>query len=437
MLKHKVVYVFLLIMLAFGLMGCSNNSNGNASGENSKKVTIRFGWWGDPPRNKVYNAIIAEFEKEHPDIKVKGEALSRGDYWDKMATEIAGGNAPDIIGMHQTFVSDYARRNTLLSLDKYINSGVINLDDFPDSVKASSKVGNTTYMVAQGVTMSGQIYNASLLKELGVSTPDMDWSWDDFSDKALEIKKAFEAKGEGKGHWGVSDQSNNFQPLFQYYVREKGNQLYTEDGKIAFTEQNVIDWFTMWDKLRKEGAIPDAATSDEYANVSLEQSLIVKGKVAISGLPANQLYLYQQQMKDQKVEMIRQPTLEGKGGELIEGAYLSISAESKHPKEAAEFINFFVNNERAGKIFKVEQGNPGSTKIAKLIEPSLEPAQQSAMKFIEDTLQTATKAPYPPKGNTEITTAFEDAASSIAFGKASIKEASDTFMKKAKSILNQ
>jgi multiple sugar transport system substrate-binding protein len=426
-LLFSLISVFLLV----GVVGCSSgDSSKEASGDGKdKKVEIRFTWWGDTKRHEVYNGIVDRFEEKYPNIKVKREFGGWPEYWEKLTTQIAGGNAPDVVSMHQFYVSDYARRKALLELSDYVSNDTINQKEFAESVVNSGKVDDKLYMIAQGVTMPGWVYNPALFDQLGVEYPDPNWTYEDFKNKVLELKE--------KGIWGVSDMSGGQpQPNFRYFVRANGQDLYTEDGKLGFTKDVLVKWWTMWDELRKAEAIPDAATGAEYESAPLEQNLFVTGKIAMHQIPANQLYLYQQQFKEGDLKLVRMPSLEGgEKGEYIEGAYLSIAAKSKHPKEAAQFINFFVNEEKALELFKVEQGSPGSAKMAEFVKPLLDPAQSSAVDLIQAALKDASPAPYAPLGASELEAAFKDSASAISFGKLSVEEAAAQFMKQAESIL--
>ncbi|MCM3160064.1 ABC transporter substrate-binding protein [Metabacillus litoralis] len=436
--KMKAFLIMLLsAFLIIGIVGCSSgettsNNESNGEGSNEKQVEIRFSWWGDTKRNEVYNAIVDRFEEEHPNIKVKREFGGWTDYWDRLATQTAGGNAPDVVSMHQFYVSDYARRNALLNLNEYVDAGKINLENFPESTTNSGKVGDDLFMVAKGVTMSGWVYNTALFDKLGVEYPNMDWTWEDFQEKVKEIHKA--SNGE---IWGSADMSGGqLQPNLRYFLRQKGKDLFDDEGKIAFTKEDVIEWWTMWDNLRKEGAIPDAATSTEYEGAPLEQNLFVTGKTAIQQLPANQIYLYQQQFNEGEIQIVRMPHIDGgENGEYIEGAYLSITEKSEHPEEAAMFIDFFVNAEKALELFKVEQGAPGSTEMQEFVKPLLDPAQQRAVEFIQKTVEYGEPAPYAPLGVNEVEQAFKDNASAISFGQKTVAEAAEDFMNTAEGIL--
>jgi multiple sugar transport system substrate-binding protein len=445
------LFMLLSIVLLFGLAACgsaNNNapsetaanepsantaSNAPAAEDKKEPVEIRFAWWGDTKRNELYNAIVDRFEEEYPHITVKREFGGWGDYWDRLTTQIAGGNAPDVVSMHQFYVSDYARRDALVDLDTVVSSGELNLADFPESAIDSGKINDTLYMVPKGVTMPGWAYNTALLDELGVEYPDMDWTWDDFIAKVIEIKE----KSGSKNIWGAPDGGGGQpQPNFRYFLRQNGQDLYTEDGKLGFTKDKLVEWWTMWDGLRQKGAIPDATTGTEYENAPLEQNMFVKGLTAITQIPANQIYLYQQQFQSGEIRMVRMPRKEGgENGEYIEGAYLSITKKSKHPKEAALFINFFINSEKSLELFKVEQGSPASTKMSEFVKPLLDPAQQRAVSFIQETLQYAQPSVYAPLGAAEVEQAFKDNATAIAFGQKSVEEAAESFIKTAEEVL--
>lgn len=445
-MQKKMKALLLIIiscLLMVGLSACSGGSSNvdseseavnraeSTDNNENKPVEIRFTWWGDSKRNEVYNAIADRFEEEYPHITVKREFGGWGDYWDRLSTQIAGGNAPDVVSMHQFYVSDYARRNALLDLESVTEQ--INLGDFPEQTVDSGRIDGKLYMVPKGVTMPGWVYNTALFDELGVQYPDMNWTWEEFSAKVTELAE----KGASKNIWGAQDMSGGqLQPNFRYFLRQNGKDLFTEDGKLGFEKEQLVAWWTMWDELRKKNAIPDASTGEEYDNVPLEQSMFVQGKIAMHQIPANQIYLYQQQFESGELQMVRLPHIEGgPNGEYIEGAYLSISEKSKHPKEAAMFIDFFINSEKSLELFKVEQGSPASSVMSEYVKPLLEPAQQRAVDFIQETLPYAESAVYAPIGVQVVETAFADNASLIAFGEITVEQAADNFFKAASEFI--
>src|SRR5699024_6396681 len=132
-----------------------------------------------------------------------------------------------------------------------------------------------------GITMPGYVFNDSYFEELGVDPPDFDWTWEEFPDKIREIGDAMD-----DGQWGIDDISGGqLQPAFRYYARSYGQDVFTEDGTLGFDEELLTDWWSMWDELREDDYIPDAATGNEYEGLPLEANMFATNITALLGLP--------------------------------------------------------------------------------------------------------------------------------------------------------
>ncbi|HBM79256.1 MAG TPA: sugar-binding protein [Clostridiaceae bacterium] len=439
----SIVSMLIVSTMVFGLFtGCSGkapsdgNSTNDTSSDSGEKVKISFTWWGDTARNAIYNKICDLFETANPNIKVDRPFGSWAQYWDKLATQIASGSAPDIIGMHQDYVSEYSSRKALLDLKPYVDSGILKTSDIPESAYKGGFISGKLYMIPQGIVTSGYLYNTATFDKLGIEYPKMDWTWEEFAQKAIEIKKVADSKNIKM--WGSSDDSGLLMPTFNYWVRTNGQVLFTDEGKIGFTQDVAENWFIFWKNLRDKNAIPDASTNTEYANLPIEQNLFSTGKVGIASLPANQLWLYQNLAKSGNINIVRIPHLAGKAnGEYVEGSFLSITAASKHPKEAAKFINFFINNTDAQRTFKLEQGVPATTTAVQAVTPDMTPVQLRTIKFVNDTLKIAGNAPYAPAGVAEIRTDFTNVASEVAFNKITPREGAIKFIKQCNDVLSR
>src|SRR5690606_26025456 len=77
--------------------------------------SLRLTFWGGQPRaDRTYK--VTDLYKEAKGVDVEGEFLAWNDYWPKLATQTAGGNAPDIIQMDYRFIVEYAKRNAIAPL---------------------------------------------------------------------------------------------------------------------------------------------------------------------------------------------------------------------------------------------------------------------------------------------------------------------------------
>ena len=97
-----------------GLTACAPGSSGGGPGRRTR-TTLALAYWSNPTRTKNTDAEIAAFMAANPDLKSRppGEFAT---YWDKLATQTAGGTAPDIIQMDMAYIADYGSRGALLDL---------------------------------------------------------------------------------------------------------------------------------------------------------------------------------------------------------------------------------------------------------------------------------------------------------------------------------
>src|SRR4029450_1357993 len=119
-----------------GLSACAPGSSGGGSqggGGQGGGTNLALAWWGNPARNKNTQAMVDAYMKANPDVKRSGQQGESNSYWDKLATQTAGGQAPDIIQMDMLYIAEYGTRGALLDL------GSIDTSKFGEGTGASGK----------------------------------------------------------------------------------------------------------------------------------------------------------------------------------------------------------------------------------------------------------------------------------------------------------
>ncbi len=387
-----------------------------ASALASGTTEIRAAWWGDTKRFDLYNSIVAEFTKANPDIKVVSEPVSWTDYWDKLSVQVAGGNAPDFIGMHPQYAADYIGRGMVEPLDQYIKDGIITTDGWAQGTLNTGVVNGVTYMIPMGVTFTSQFVNEGMFKDLGIDVPAFDWTYDTVKEVGLKARAALDAAGKADA-WLLSDMSTNINS-FRYFVRQNGRELYDVNGDINFTAEDAEKWFAMWKDFRDTGIVPDAATATEYATATLEDSLFSRDMVMMTQVPINQLKLYRTTFPTKTVGAIRIPSLAGGAvGEFPEGAHFAIYAKSSPEKKlaAAKLINFWLNTPEALGIFGLDQGVPGNLNLKDAYMSKLDESQLYILDFVNKLSEIATPTIYPSTGASEIDALFKSIGEAVQF----------------------
>src|SRR5690606_4026865 len=132
---------------------------------------------------------VADLFEAATGTKIEGEFLAWNDYWPKLATQTAGGNAPDIIQMDYRYIVEYARRNAIAPLDEFVG-GALKLDDFDQDQLDGGKVDGKLYGISLGANSVATLVNTVAFQEAGVEEPTNAWTYDDIMTKGEAFAKA-------------------------------------------------------------------------------------------------------------------------------------------------------------------------------------------------------------------------------------------------------
>ncbi|KQX38692.1 ABC transporter ATP-binding protein [Devosia sp. Root436] len=351
---------------------------------------LRLIFWGGQARaDRTYG--VTDLYTAANGGAVEGEFLAWNDYWPKLATQTAGGNAPDIIQMDYRYIVEYAKRNAIAPLDEFVG-GVLKLDDFDADQLEGGKVDGKLYGISLGANSVATLVNTTAFEEAGVEAPTNAWTYDDL----MTMGEAFNSANIRGGMKAISDSSYN-EPSLDNWLRQRGKALYTADGKLGFEEQDAVEWYQLWAKLREAGVCvsPDDQALDTGP---LESTMLVQGKAALMPSNSNQLVGYQALVQD-KLNMVGYPRIAagvGGGHYRKPSMFFSVGGSSANKEAATNFVSYFVNDVEAGKILGVERGIPCSAAVRDAVSPTLDEANQIALNFVANLGDLLGPLPPPP-----------------------------------------
>ncbi len=394
--------------LALVLTGCGAGQQAAKVGTAEDPVTLRFAWWGNDSRAKTTLEVIKDFEAANPTIKVQGENTEFSSYWDKMATQIAGGTTPDVIAMSGSYPSEYSSRGVLLDLDKVKDQ--LDTSKFADGTVDLGKIDGTQYTITAGVNSMSMVIDPLVFEKAGVKLPDDEtWTWDDFADIAAEITKK-----SPQGTFGTSPMAND--SFLAVWARQNGEDLYTDDGKkLGISEDNLARWFELNKKLMESGGAPSASQTVEDGSAQPELTLMGQGKQAMKISWSNQMTSY----SGSPLVMMKLPGESKEPGAWLRSSMeYAISSKSSNPKEAALFINYLVNNMDAATKIKSDRGMPANTELKAGITPLLKDTQQKEAAYLDRIAELKIEAPKPfPAGSSATLEVLNRYNTDVLFGK--------------------
>ncbi|PTM57963.1 ABC transporter substrate-binding protein [Desmospora activa] len=421
-MKKITLLLLSLLLTATTFTGCS------ASGD-SDQITLRIAWWGGQPRHDYTMKVIEMYEKANPHVKIEAEYANWDDYWKKLPPMAAAQQLPDIIQMDTSYLSEYAEKNQLVDLTPYMEDGTIDVSAINDESLEGGKIDDQLFGFNLGNNVLSVITDDNRLKEAGLNPPEDDWTWDDFEKMALQVKKEMDIYG-----------TNGMNPpdvFFPYYLRTKGEHMYSEDGSsLGYSDDSLLaDYFKMQLRLVKAKAFPSPDVQSQVKG--LEDDFIVKGTAPITWNWSNQ-YVAFSQVADHSLELHFPPGPgQEKGLFLKPSMFFSIANNSEHKEEAAKFIDFFVNDVETNKEWiKGERGVPVSFKVAEEVQAVLPPEEAKVFEYVIAAEERSSPiSPRDPVGANEVMQALTDVSEQVLYQKVTPEQGAKTFREQANKIL--
>ncbi|WP_276357342.1 ABC transporter substrate-binding protein [Cohnella caldifontis] len=390
-------------------------------------VTLRVAWWGGQNRNEYTLKVIERYESEHPNVKIQAEYASFDDQWKKLAPQAAAGVLPDVIQMDISYLTQYAEHGQLADLSPYAENGLIDLRDIGENTLSGGRVDGRLYALPIGSNALMAAADIGMLEKAGVAVPQSDWSWDDFS----RLGSALGSQGKLL----TSDLRHDV--FFPFYLRSQGQHMYAADGKaLGYADDKYfVDFYRMYADWYDRGFL---LSLDKLAHKKgmPEDGEMELGKAAFAFEWSNQ-YILSSAVAGRPLRILPVPGWnENRALYLKPSMYLSIAANSKAKEEAAEFIDFWVNDIEANKIILGERGVPVSFKVKEALKPYLPPEQTEVFDFVSwAERQGSPMDPPSPAGAVEVDKLLNSTVEEMLFGKSTVEEAAKRFREEANAIL--
>lgn len=298
----------------------------------------------EKPGIAALDQIQQLFEAAHPDIKIERTTVTGKDLDAMAMTVLSSAEGPDMIARNPGpgFAGVMARAGLLRPLDDYWTK--YNWDDriYPIA-KAQGTFGGKAYGIPTSLEFIGVFYNKDLFAKLGLAVPTTYEALIDICHKATaagHIPIAF----ANKDQWPADVQYA--QTISNMIGREGLDNILHGDGRWDTPESVKAIQIPFVDMV-KEGCYQDDPNAVSYEDgnslfYSQKALMVPTGSWLIGDITAN--------VKDFDPGFFFYPALPGGKGQYpaagLGGGYW-ISAKSKHPDQAAAWLDFLFSKESA------------------------------------------------------------------------------------------
>ena len=356
-------------------------------------VELRFAWWGSQDRHDRTIKAIQLFQQKNPGITMSYEFAGFQDHLTKMTTQASGGNLPDLMQQDYAWISQWVGNGLLRAMDDFVGDNTINLSTTNKSAVDGGRIDGKLYALNLGSNSQTMVLDTAAFEKAGVALPAPTWTWPDFEKTVMDLHQKL-------GYWGAGPTLSD-QQLWKSLYLGLGKWGFSKDGKALGYEddQPLVDYFKMLLRLQEAKAIPHI--QDEIAQWrtgSVEARPIVSSKAAIDYMWSNQLVaVWTASGADRKFKL--QPLPRPQGGQsenyFKPSQFISITTQSKHPKEAARFVDFITNDVDANKILLGERGVPIAPAVLEAVKSLSTPAQVEVLDYMSRIEKDVSPLPPP------------------------------------------
>ncbi|AXK46347.1 ABC transporter substrate-binding protein [Brachybacterium saurashtrense] len=407
------------------LAACGPNAPSSSSAEGS---ALRVYWWGAELRAGLTQEVLDMFTQDHPDLAIAPEYSEWSSYWDKLATQTAGGTAPDVIQMDEAYIDSYGSNGSLLDLESVPD--VLDLSAMDEAILETGRLSDGTLVGApNGFNLYATGMNPAVLERAGIELPDdTTWTWDDFLALCQELTEWGRSSGENV--FGTSGFGRGSGDLAAWGRQSGDQQLFPREGEEMVTKDTIVSLLEFSLRLGDEGAAPDADTQIENAGASLEQGMFATASCAFQQVPSSQILTFQDSTGD-PLQLLRMPARESGNAAMVNKAsmYWSIGANTADSQNAARLTSFMLTDSAAAEVLKIERGIPAFPAVQEAVRPLLTENELVSLDFAQTMQEEVVTPPVvTPASGVGFGDEYTRIAEAVLFGQTAPSDAADEIL---------
>lgn len=330
---------------ALALTACGSGG-GSAVGEPetpAEPVDLRMTvWTADETQLALFQDIADAYVADNPELvsSVTFETIPFEDYTTSLTTQLAGGNAPDLAWILESYAPEFVASGALADLRPVLeDTDGYALDDLLPSSTALWEDGDGLFAYPFSNSPFAMFVNTDQISAAGQPDPadlveDGEWTYD----AARDISAAT-AKDSGKQGLVVRD--------FDYQVWENLSPVWggwdaapwSADGtQCTFTEPAMVDAMTwLHDATFQDGALPGPGTTADF----------FAGDAAMTITQISRASALDDSFEWDVVPLPAGPATQQN---VIGQAGIGVFTAAENPDVAADFLAYFTDPENAGQL---------------------------------------------------------------------------------------
>lgn len=193
-------------------------------------TTITFWNYWDGTNGEALNKLIADYEKQNPNVKIENVFIGWGELLTKLQLAAASGKGPDLAAVDLVWMPLMAKTGKLVDLKPLAVRDKVDLSDlYPELLKPGASGGAQLSLPVSANNLE-LFYNKDLFRAAGLDPERPPRTWDELRAYAAKMTDA------KKGSYGMELYTGKGEGLTwqaQVYLWQKGGDFLSKDNKSA------------------------------------------------------------------------------------------------------------------------------------------------------------------------------------------------------------
>ena len=411
----KIVACTLISALALGTGGCSfwhqrvlGEDTQTIYRQDTEQTQISYAWWGNDARHQYTLTGIRVFEEKNPDIRVNHTYGVWDGYETRNQVFMKSHTNADVMQINYSWLHTYSPDGTGYYNLNFLTDE-LDLSRYSEADLTLGTVNGHLNAIPIAYNMPVFFYNQDIYDRYGLAIPK---TWDDLFAAAERMSK------DGIYPIGMV-KKQMFLSMIAHFEQTTGRVLYTADGSYCGMPE---DWAEMLSFYKEQVDRKVIQSVSDFGATDFEN-----GTTAGACFWASDATRYCEGLKAAGANVVIGDNLMTPGA-LRSGWYTkpatlyAISATTQHPKEAARFLNFLINDADMARLQGTEKGVPISERALDALKSSrqLDSLEYAASQEIME-MQDQNEVMIPQLEAATVMDTFKNTADKYLYGKESLE----------------
>lgn len=327
----RIIIIVLSLSIVLGFLFWKFGPSISLFNKPKPEGPITLTYWGLWEDDNLIKPIVAEYQKQHPNIIVNYEKKSSLNYRTRVQTQIREGVGPDVFRIHNSWLPMFQTDLATAPADIFAPSDYRSM--FYPVASESFVKGNQIYGVPMEIDGLALFYNEDMLSGIGGKPPK---NWQEFIDSAtkMTVKDATGIKtaGAALGTAGNVDHWSDILGLL--LLQQPGVDL----GSVATPQvAEILRFYT--------GFVIDPKKKTWDVNLPKSTDMFAAGRLGFYFAPSWRAHELRVTNPNLKFKVAPVPQLSGKQSGWATFWGEVVSAKSKNLTEAWKFVKYLTSAE--------------------------------------------------------------------------------------------